>query len=146
MINLAGGENIAAGLTPKYPKVDPEWVLTENPDVIISHARNAQNVVGVRLGYYSETTTDDYPKLEEARQELMETPGINGTKAVKDGKVYFIADDLLFGPQQPIGAMYLAKWFYPERFADLNPQEQNRKYYEDFMDLEYRGIYVYPEE
>ena len=145
-IRLAGGKNIAEDLGIYSTTVDPEWILEEDPEVIVSREMNAEYVVGVKLGYHSETTTADYPKLEEARQELMETPGINGTKAVTDGSVYFIEESLIAGPQQPVGVMYLAKWFYPERFADLNPKEQNRKYWEEFMDLEYKGIYVYPEE
>ena len=146
LIRSAGGKSISEDLGIPHTIVDPEWVLKEDPEVIVSHARNAQNVVGVKLGYNSELSADDYPKLEEARQELMGTYGLNGTKAVKNGRVYFIADDVMFGPQCPVGLMYLAKWFYPERFADLNPEEQNREYFEEFMDLKYLGIWVYPEE
>ena len=144
MIRHAGGKSISEDLGIYSPKVDPEWVLDEDPGVIVSHGSNVRNVVGVTMGYTA--TTEDYPKLEEARQELMGTYGISGTKAVADGRVYFITDDLLYGPLQPVGIMYLAKWFHPERFEDLNPEEQNRKYWEEFMDLEYKGIYVYPEE
>ena len=146
MIRHAGGKGISEDLGIAYTTVDPEWVLEQDPEVIVSHAANAQYAVGIRLGYHSELSDDDYPKLEEARQELMETYGISGTKAVTDGKVYFITDELMYGPQQPVGVMYLAKWFHPERFDDLEPQEQNREYYEEFMDLEYLGIHVYPEE
>ena len=144
MIDLAGGKSISEDLDIYHTIVEPEWVLVEDPEVIISHARNALNAVGVGMGYTA--AADDPSKLEGARSELMETSGIAGTKAVVDGKVYFIVDDLMFGPQQPVGVMYMAKWFYPERFDELNPEEENRKYWEDFMDLEYKGIFVYPEE
>jgi len=35
LINAAGGENIAAGETVKYPTVSPEWVAEKDPEVII---------------------------------------------------------------------------------------------------------------
>jgi iron complex transport system substrate-binding protein len=119
-------------------------VLVEDPEVIVSHASNAQNAAGVEMGYTA--AADDSSKLEEARQGLMQTPGIAGTEAVVDGRVYFIVDDLMYGPQQPVGVMYMAKWFYPERFGDLDPEEEDRKYWEEFMDLEDKGVFVYPEE
>jgi ABC-type Fe3+-hydroxamate transport system substrate-binding protein len=133
LISLAGGKSISEDLGIDHTIVDPEWVLVEDPEVIVSHEWNARTAVGVGMGYSA--TTVDYPKLEEARQELMGTYGIAGTDATVDGRVYFITDGLMYGPQQPV-----------ERFDDLEPQEQNRKYYEEFMDLEYLGIHVYPEE
>jgi len=35
MIQLAGGINIAAGLPGSWITVDPEWVITESPDIVI---------------------------------------------------------------------------------------------------------------
>ncbi len=143
IISLAGGKNIAQELTIRSPDVSPEWILTANPDVIISHGSNIRHMVGVNLGY--EANTADYAELEKARQTLIEISGLKEMKAVQEGRVYFIHDNLMFGPQQAIGAMYLAKWFYPELFKDLKPEEENREFYERFMNLEYKGIYVYPE-
>ncbi len=146
MIYIAGGKSISEDLSIDNPTVDPEWVLVNDPEVIVSHTRNAQNVVGIRLDYRTANDESSKLKLEDARQELMETFGIAGTKAAVNERVYFIADDLMYGPQQPVGVMYMAKWFHPKRFEDLAPEEENRRYWEYFMDLEYRGLYDYPEE
>ncbi|MEA3282494.1 MAG: ABC transporter substrate-binding protein, partial [Euryarchaeota archaeon] len=35
LVEMAGGRNIAAGLSGSYPKVDPEWVVVRNPDTIV---------------------------------------------------------------------------------------------------------------
>ncbi len=143
IIELAGGNNIAKDLPIPSSRVSPEWILTENPEIIISHGSNLRHMVGIGLGYDANIT--DNSKLEKAKKILIELPGFKDTEAVSNGKVYFIHDNLMFGPQQAIGAMYLAKWFYPELFKELKPEEKNREFYERFMNLEYKGIYVYPE-
>jgi iron complex transport system substrate-binding protein len=43
-----------------------------------------------------------------------------------------------------VGLSYLAKWFYPEKFPDLDPEAIHKEYLERFQGLKYQGIFVYP--
>jgi iron complex transport system substrate-binding protein len=38
----------------------------------------------------------------------------------------------------------MAKWFYPEIFQDLNPDEINKEYCEKWLGVPYKGIWAYP--
>lgn len=35
VVELAGGRNVTAGIRGRYPTVSPEWIIRENPDVIL---------------------------------------------------------------------------------------------------------------
>jgi iron complex transport system substrate-binding protein len=69
--------------------------------------------------------------------------------AVENGKVYSIVSGFFGGLQGNfVGVAYLAKWFHPERFDDLDPRAIHNEYLtrfqglpEDFLDT--HGAFVY---
>ena len=136
---MAGGINIAADLCDGYgfPEVDPEWVMEQNPDVIIRTG----------TGGYS---TDDPSKMIDKRNEILNRPELVNVAAVKDGRVY-IAHYYGVGsfPDYIIFTAYMAKWFHPELFEDLDPQAIHQEYLTEFQGLDYdlneHGVFVYPE-
>lgn len=141
IISNAGGIMLSGHL-PQSTTVSPEWIMQENPGIILSHASNVRHKTGIRFGYGA--VNIDTTKIFETWSALLSFPGINGTDAARDKKVYFISDDLMFGPSQPVGVVLLAKLFYPDKFADINIRELLKYYYENFMKLEYKGFYLYP--
>jgi len=132
-ITLAGGYNISSELEGAYPTASPEWVVEQNPDVVILCDYR-------RAGY----TLEDPQKLAELVEEAEKVEGLKETKAVREGRVYLIANDLLGGSQTFIGVLYLAKWFYPEKFEDISPEEVHREYFERWLRIPYKGLWVYP--
>ena len=140
---LAGGINIAAdipdlppGSQPQNPMIDPEWVLEQNPDIVVKMAR--------KVGY----DIDDPSEMKALRNEIMDRPGWGHIKAVKEGKVYVASGDVTYGPGNYIGIIYLAKWFHPALFEDLDPQAIHQEYLDKFLridyDLDKHGVFVYP--
>jgi len=140
MIRLAHGINIAETLSAEKTHISPEWLLTRNPDFILSHDNNMFHLIGIRLGY-NET---DCSTRAQALVKISATLGIKGTNAERNRKIYFIQDDLMSGPKQVIGVMWLAKWFYPELFSDIQPEQYHEEFYERFMRIPFKGIHVYP--
>ena len=140
----AGGINIAADIIgkkyPKYPKVSAEWVLVENPDIIVGESYKG--------GY----TTDDITELKEMYDDI--TGLFNATEAVKNNKVYIMSGDVRWGLQVPIAVAYMAKWFHPAFFDDLTIQriqEMNQEFIDRFcpgleFDVTEHGAFVYPAE
>ncbi|MEM4540611.1 MAG: hypothetical protein QXP46_03850, partial [Archaeoglobaceae archaeon] len=55
----------------------------------------------------------------------------NLTNAVRNDRVYVITNDWAITPNYPSALVALAKWFYPELFADLDPC----KAFEEYVDL-----------
>lgn len=128
---LAGGFNIASGFSIPYPEVTPEWVLAKNPQVIIK-AAVAGNCYGMGNG----------GPLKAIRKEIMRRPAWNTIRAIRDARVYVIESGIWTGPRAIIGISYLAKWFYPEIFEDLDPEARHREYLERFQGIKYQGVYV----
>jgi len=142
-IERAGGINIAADLlgssserSNTLPAVDTEWVLEQNPDVIIG------------LSWSGGYEVDDIGVLKARHDEILETPGFNDTNAGKNGEVYVTYFVNTLGPGDHIGVLYFAKWLYPDLFWDVDPQAAHQEYIDKFQnvdyDLEENGVFVYP--
>lgn len=90
LVTMAGGRNMAGKLTEKYPHVALEWVMQENPDVILSARMGA-----VRADRYDHQ------------------PGWGHVKAIQAGRICDqIAPDLLLrcGPRLIDGAEQFAAY------------------------------------
>ena len=139
---MAGGINIAADLSGSYPEVDPEWVMTENPDVIFKVVSSTHI-----SGGYEE---DDPSEMKAVWDAIMNRPELANVTAVRDKKVYLIHTGGTWNdPKYFIGLIYLGKWFYPDLFEDLDPQAIHQEYLTRFQELDYdldeHGVFVYPE-
>ena len=114
MIELANATNIASKLEIKYPKISTEWLLEENPDIIIKIIRS------------DSLTVEMYDKL-------ISRAGWNKLDAVKNKQVFLISYELCPGPRSMIGSLYFGKWCYPEKFESIDPDSIHaywmKKYY-----------------
>jgi iron complex transport system substrate-binding protein len=142
-IELAGGKNIFADSSTDTMTVDPEEVIIRNPDVIfkvISHG------AGSHGGGYS--NDDDRLASEMVHRSIMSRPGWDQINSVRDGRVHLIHNDIIGGADNFIGIAYLAKWFYPDLFSDLDPRAIHQQYLTEFQRLDYdldeHPEFVYP--
>jgi len=130
MCRLAGGRNIASELVGAYPKVDPEWVIAQNPDVVVRAAS---------------ASYDNTSEPEALLGDIMSRPGWDGMDAVEGGRVHLLASDIYTGPRYIIGVAYMAQWLYPDAFADVDPSGIHREYLEQFQGMGIPdNIFVYP--
>ncbi len=145
LVEMAGGKNIAAGHLPgyedtpmEYGEIETEWVLSQNPDVIVGRA------MGKGIRPY-ENVNDSL--LQKYSEEIKALPGFDNVSAVKDDRVYIITNDYAVTPNYPSALMLLAKWFYPDQFAELDPQAAHQEYV-DMMGLDFdvaeKGAFFYP--
>jgi iron complex transport system substrate-binding protein len=144
-VEIAGGINIAADLPGPGMvwEVDQEWLIEQNPDIVTAMIWDVYYPGA--LGY----EVDDDSVAEATREEIMAMDVFAGGKAVEDGKVYLYEDELFNTPRFVVGVAYMAKWFHPELFSELDPRAIHQQYLTDFMridcDLEEHGVFVYPE-
>jgi iron complex transport system substrate-binding protein len=98
IIRLAGGANIGAIKDTEYPSVTDEFVVSQNPDIIVYTTGPS-------------TTTNS--------TEIMARPGWNQTNAVSHSKIYSIDDNLVsrYGPRIIDGLEQLAAFIHPELFT-----------------------------
>lgn len=135
IITISGGTNIAENLT-MYPKVTWEWVIDENPDVILR--RQTSDKLGFEM-----TSQEGITELQKLRGDILDRPGAGNITAVKNQKVYVVFWGMLMGMDNVVGQSYLAKAFYPE--IDLHPE----KLYGEYRNLLGQGLpenreYIYP--
>ncbi len=139
MIAAAGGKDVAAEAVAKAPsvRVSPEWVLAQNPQVIIARAMPPR-----LMGY----GTKENAQIRAKWDDIVSRPGWEGMDAVREGRVYLLAFEICSAPRAPIGILYLAKWFYPDLFPDLDPGAIQREFLTRFFGIaDYPGLFVYPE-
>jgi len=130
---FAGGRNIASELI-EFPIVDMEWVLEQNPDVILKY-----------IGLYSRWGWDDTEEPQELINDVIASrPGWDTLTAVEDNRFYAFSTEIAWGPDSIVGISYFARWFHPE--LDIDPEGIYREYLEQFIDIEYPEdkIFVYP--
>jgi len=137
---LAGGNNIALGLAGSSPTVDQEWVIQENPEIIVKTANHGNKY----MGYEKENATD----VRALRESIINRTGWKTIKAVQDDMVFILSDSNAAKPTFFIGVAYLAKFFYPDLFTDLDPQDIHQEYLTRFQRLDFnldrQGVFVYP--
>jgi len=139
-IRMAGGRNAFSSLAAEYPELDPEAVIQANPDVIVKLIGAGSYDAG---GYDNE----DAEAIPGYYTGLTERPGWKTLASVKNGDLHLLHNDIFGGPQHFIGIAYMAKWCYPEVFADIDPAAVHRVYLEDYQHLPFdpaEKIFTYP--
>lgn len=129
----AGGDNIAESLGT-YPKVDWEWIITQNPEVIIKIYKSDK----------SGWDMAEKNNLQDVLDEIYTRPGAENISAIKNNRVYLLYNDIVYGMDCPVGLSYLTNILHPD--AKLNPGEIYRQYLE-MLSLKYPEgrIFVYPD-
>lgn len=132
----AGGRNIAADLPVTVPHVETEWIIEQNPEVMI-------------YSMSSEQHNGTYPTIEEmkARQEeIMSQPGFEGIDAVKTGRVYIADINMASGLSEMVTMLYYAKWLHPDLFQDIDPRSVHAELLQKYAHMDIDDIHqVYPE-
>jgi iron complex transport system substrate-binding protein len=132
----AGVQNIAAGQPVPWPEISAEWVVEQDPEVIVKVASPAY----IKTGYGIKNAR----AVDGFFAELLHRPAWQQIQAVRQGRVHILSSELWIGPRAPLGILYIAKWCYPERFKDIDPQAVHRQWLMKWHGKELKGIYVYP--
>ena len=121
MVRVAGGNNLGDEISGSGSvKVDPEWVIERNPEVIVFTVSNQF------LGY----DVEDASEAKALRDDFLSLTEWAEVDAVKYKRVYLVPHAYLLvgGASGLIGSVYWAKWFYPDLFKDIDPQEMHQEF------------------
>ncbi len=138
-IDLAGGKNIAKEVLPApLGMMNLEKVIAEDPYIYIASGAQdpGDKSAGISMG--AQTSADT------ARADLKtmtERHGINQLTAVKEGRSHAIWHHYYNSPYNVVVTQVFAKWFYPEKFADLDPQQTLKELHNKFLAIEPLGTY-----
>jgi iron complex transport system substrate-binding protein len=127
--------------------MSPEWMVGQNPQVIMKDYMPIAGMMPAGKKVTGYTSKPDTSGMKKARDEMMKRPGFENIDAVKNGRVYVTPFcEFMISPRWPVALGYMAKWFYPDRFEDLDPQAFHAEWLKKWQGLEYQGVFVYPEE
>jgi iron complex transport system substrate-binding protein len=138
MIQTAGGLNVfgdvdilkqssARGSVQGFT-VDPEEIIARQPDVII---KLEPGQLRPHLAAFSKGVLDG----------IAARPGFASLPAVKSGQVYHMSYYLAGACSKIIGALQVAKWLYPNRLRDVDPNEVMGVWLRDFQGVTPPGGY-----
>jgi len=125
----AGGINIAENMTVYAPVMSPEFVVEQNPQVIIRMISSPAH---------------DLNEFKEMWEEIMSRPELQNTDAIKMGRVYICDWKLRNGICSVVGYLYFAKWVHPELFEDIDPAQVMAELYMRFFGISIEGTFAYP--
>jgi len=132
-----GGINVAEDLTNPQGTVDIEWLAQKNPDVILG------------VSYAGSYDSDDMSQLSTQYNELLSHPALQEVSAVKDKRIYVLSYRYTNGLTYPAARARVAKWLYPELFADIDPSTIHQEFVTGFLgssfDVAKHGVFSYPD-
>jgi iron complex transport system substrate-binding protein len=140
-VELAGGNNIAKGVIPgTFGQLNPEQVIVANPDhVVVTSAEWEAYVPGGRwipLGPGSNRA-----EAERKLEWFATRPAYTGIKAKNNRAFHAIWHQFYNSPYDFVAIQRLAKWFHPDLFADLQPDETFKSFHDRFLPVSYRPGY-----
>lgn len=128
LIEYAGGSNVLTQqMGATSPKVSPEWLIAEDPDVMIK-------ILSVKN---METAADQY-------RTFTGRAGFSNLHAVTENRTYLLRNDIAYGPRTFAGAVAVAKMLYPAETADLSVRDVLDEYNSRFGLNVSAGEVVYP--
>jgi iron complex transport system substrate-binding protein len=143
MLLMAGARNIASGLNTDpsgAPFVDPEWVIKENPEIIMRRALKAD----ASCGYDEDNTT----QMKALSEKILSRPELANITAVKDRRVFCFSTDISTGLSYWLGIVYMAKILHPDLFQGMDPVAIHQEYLTRFQKLDFdlnkHGVFFYP--
>lgn len=138
LATMAGADVITKDVIKKTSPINPEFILEKNPDIImIMGSYWPKKPTSMRLGFEA---------TEASSQELLkaftiERQGWSELKAVENKQVYSAHHGLPREVFDEAVFEYLAKTFYPEEFADVDPEATLKEFYDKFLPFSYSGIW-----
>jgi ABC-type Fe3+-hydroxamate transport system substrate-binding protein len=139
ILDLIGAENIAAGHIAKaWGPLDPEYVLTANPDAMfIAGSSWAGQPNAVVTGY------DATIELTRARlAPYAQRQGWPNLTAIRNGQLHAIEHGLCRALFDYTAMYYLAKQIYPKQFTDIDPVDELRRYHEAYLPVRFEGTWM----
>lgn len=134
-IEFCGGDNLFKELAGTVD-LDPEEVIVRDPQVII---KGTSTTAIPESGYNAMNDS----QMAAAVETIMNRSGMEVIDAVKNGRVYIISTDAA-SIHPSVFNSYVAKWLYPELFQDLDPVSVHKEWLNEFLGVEFKGVYAYP--
>jgi len=138
--DIIGVKILGGDLIGNHPLLDSEWVIKQNPEVILL----LDVPDSVKKGY----NTSDSSEMAAYRNDFMNNTIFEKLDAVKNKRVYVLdGKSMTYSGSYILSIAYMAQLFYPELFKDFDPRAVHQEYLK-LQGLDYNlkdnGVFVYP--
>ena len=141
MVEMAGGINIAADIIPgTFGTINPEQVVASNPDQFVGTGGDWE-AYAPGMGWVPVGPGADMVEARRKMVALTERPAFRGIKATQNGNIHIVWHQFYNSPYQFVVIEQMAKWFHPDLFGDINPEESFRELHERFLPIDYQPGY-----
>ncbi|MAZ66473.1 MAG: iron ABC transporter substrate-binding protein [Kangiellaceae bacterium] len=141
-IDAAGGHNMGRDLLPgDHGMVNLEYLLANQPDIYI----------GTAIGHFQQKTSDvntlisgafiSEDIVQRSLHKASQTRGFDYLNAIKQQRMHSIWHHFYISPFNVVAVQVMAKWFYPDTFAHLQPDALLTRFHQDFLPFDRDGVY-----
>ena len=140
LIDLAGGENIAAPFVAQWAPINPEQIIVSKPEVIMIAGRETElkkNSEAMVMGINIEE--------KEAKKRLnayKNRPAWNALPAIKDNRLYGIYMGASRTLADAAMVQFLAKAMYPTLFEDVDPLKTYIDFHKKYLPIIPQGTFI----
>lgn len=141
LLDFAGAENIAAGRLPgagAWGPLSPEYVLAANPDAIFIAGSSWEGRPNAVLTGFDADIATTRARLAPFAQRQ----GWDGLAAIRSGQVFAVEHGLCRALLDYAATAFVAKSIYPDRFTDMDPVDELRRYHERFLPVPFDGTWM----
>ncbi len=138
IIKTAGGKNIASGVIERAAPLNPEYVISQNPEIIlIAGSYWSKGDQAVLMGFgVDEKITHERLSGFKSRQ------GWSHLNAVKNKQIHALYHGGARTLYDYAYLQYVGKVLYPDYFKDINPTETHKKFYETYLPIVADGSFI----
>lgn len=138
LVTRLGGHNIADGQIGNWGPLSPEYVLAQQPDLIFlsgSEWLNKPQAVNMGFGAQAEQTAQRIGAYtQRAGWDMLPAVKAQQVHALYAGGARTLSDYVY--------AQYIAKQLYPDAFADVDPAQNLRDFYRQWLPIAADGLFV----
>ncbi|WP_157314752.1 ABC transporter substrate-binding protein [Chitinibacter sp. GC72] len=142
-VAAAGGDNIANAIVPgAHGTVSLEFLLQQQPEVYIGTGIGNPNTARdprsprIALGAGIDRAT-----AQASLRHALSRTGFAQLKAVQSVRAYAVSHQFNYSAANVIAVQVMAKWLYPQQFAQLNPQASLQQFYQRFQPVPLAGTF-----
>ncbi len=144
ILKTAKCNNIAQGKITDYGPLNPEYVISSNPQLIIfSGQTNSKDQGKQRFEMGFDVKSE---RALETMNMYLKRPGWENLNAVKDKEIYGVDHSGLRTLYDYVYLQYIAKVIHPEKFTDVDPLANLNDFYTKYLPVKPEGTFMIKEE
>ena len=134
--------NIAADKIPGTSGIlNREYLLVNQPDVYIATAIGSPRTLQNSPQFIALGAGINQSQARGSLKHTLDTAWLQQLDAVKQGRVYAVWHHFYNSPLNIAALEAFAKWLYPERFFELQPEQTLIDLYRQFQPIQLNGTY-----